>query len=652
MVLKDNPLKQYLFFFKDAYKLDTEEKWNKQEQEIIRDAYIGGGIYDIEFIFENFIDHQIAHGGNLFGFLIGASGSGKSLTALSIVNDTIRPALLADPNLSGDFNITWTYFETQQQVTDETPHGMVIQQDEVPLLMASESETIKKAMDNWMKQARGQRPFILFCSPDLLELPNLHFVIWVIPARYQTDDHLILTKTCCLLAIAEEFINKPKKWRIVGYFMKDVLKDGEELKTYYFVEKEENLRKNAKYGGARTAGWDPEKMERALNEVKEVLEKRYPGEEILSITNSDKILQIIKEKEIAVGSTAAEKILQRQIYDEVKDQQEEIINDLIEEQKIIVDKHIENIFDDTPGATKAAIQGLLREKLTTEEKKVVKPVFDHAWERFSILKADSKEKNIRTVEQTSSLPKGFWSYLLDLMKRYVKTSGKLKKKIGNDSWNTRLEFFYYRRILNWKPADIISLDEYPTIDNLETPRHYSNSVIKGINTSNAMKAFVGEQFFLEQFNALRTVSSVGLGGDAAVVSGSIFSVSAGKACKKLFDNSISNQPVDCWLFRDGSENPVGIVEVKFHLAKNEYDPSPGNKYAAGLGLPLFLFIIDCRTYGAKIRFGRLPEGEFFRSNLRLDTVGTVGSMDDVLQIIEKELAAAAEKNLLDQEVKA
>jgi len=150
---------------------------------------------------------------------------------------------------------------------------------------------------------------------------------------------------------------------------------------------------------------------------------------------------------------------------------------------------------------------------------------------------------------------------------------KLQKAIGSQSWKKKIEMFYYKRILKWKPADIIELDQFKTI--------------------------------------------------------------GGKGFRKFFDSSISNQPVDFWLFKYGSENPIGIIEVKWHFSKDEFVSSPGNKYAAKHGLPLFVFIIDSRVYGSKIRFGIIQKDKFSQDYIRIDTVRVVGSMDEVFQIIKE-----------------
>lgn len=613
MVLEDNPLQKYLFLFKKAFNLNSEEQWRAKETEIISDLYAGKNLFDIEFIFDSFLDHQITHGGNLFGFIVGSSGSGKSLTTLTIIDQYLIPKLFNYDHLSGLFNLSWTFAETQTRVRDSNEKGLIIQQDEVPRLIGGESDTVMKSWTNWMEQARGQRPFILFNSPTLWNLPNLHFALKIIPAKYDPKNPEYLVRTACIVAVPEESMREVK-FRQVGYFFIDILDDKNLLKKIYFEQKEKNLEKNAKYGGARSAGWDQEKIERALQEIRDGIAADYPGEKILEV-DSKRIKKIMKEKEIAAGSSNVEKELCSYILEEIEEQKEIIFDQWEEVQLKLIDDLIPKLDDQLPGDCKVGSIKQLFLLAGVKEKylKIAK-------ERFQ-LHRDLKEfdiiKNNRTVEK-SKFPEQFWSHLVALMIKHVGKNTKLRKAIGAKAWQTKLEMLYYRRILNWKPNDIIARDEYKTIQNKETPRIYCNQAIDGLNSSNATKAAIGEEFFQQHFSALDTV----------------FLLAAGKARRELFDSSISNQSVDFWLL-DQKEQPVAILEVKFHFSRDEFVPSPGDKYAAKLGLPLFIFIIDARALGALIRFGKVMD--FSREIFRVDTVPTISSMEEIVQILEKEL---------------
>lgn len=59
MRLADNPLQQYLFLFKKANNLRKDQDWLEMEDYIIESLYAGTNKYDIEFLFDDFLDHQI-----------------------------------------------------------------------------------------------------------------------------------------------------------------------------------------------------------------------------------------------------------------------------------------------------------------------------------------------------------------------------------------------------------------------------------------------------------------------------------------------------------------------------------------------------------------------------------------------------------------
>ena len=631
MRLADNPLQQYLFLFKKANNLRKDQDWLEMEDYIIESLYAGTNKYDIEFLFDDFLDHQIVHGGNVFGFIVGSSGSGKSLTGLTIVNNYLIPKLQICDHLSGIFNITWTFSETQRFVPDTAPKGMIILQDEVPRLIGGESETVLKSWTNWMEQARAQRPFILFCSPTLWNLPNLHFAIKVIPAKYKDKNKEHLIRAACLIAIPEQTMSAIK-FRVCGSFFVDILSDNDILKKIYFEAKLINLKKNARYGGARSAGWDSDKIERALQEIRDALEENYPGEKILA-ADSKRIMKIIRKNEIAAGSTQIEKELCSYILEEVNDQQEAIKEQQEQKQLELIEKLVPEVDAELPNPCKIGSinQSFLEKGIQEQFLKTAKEKF----QLFRDRKDFTLEKKNGITVQTSSLPEDFWKLLLDLMLEYVEKKPKLRQAFGAAIWKTRLEFFYLYQVVKWQGKDIVSLPEYENKNyHTNTPRLYAKHVRKVLAANNAMMAFVGETFFQQKLSDVPTV----------------FLLASGKSRGELFDSSISNQHVDFWLL-EHSGVPLGIVEVKVHFSRDEFVASPGNAYAKKLGLPLFVFLIDARERQAMIRFGRLAPGDFFRENLRVDTVGAISSMEEIAAIIEKELGLPAATQEMQEEVK-
>jgi len=520
-----------------------------------------------------------------------------------------------------DHHITMTSSETKR-IIRTAPEGTVILQDEVPRLSGSESNTTINSFANWMEQSRAQRPFILFCSPTIWNLPNLLFALKVIPLEYCSKNPAHLKKTCCLVGVPELRLNNEVSFRMVGYIFVQILPDGHLLKTEYFAEKARNLEANKKYGGARAAGWDQHQIEEALEDIRDHITKNYQGKKVLQI-NLKYVKRIIKQLEIAAGSIKVEDDLAGTIIREVEKLQQKVHQEIKRKQMKLIDELIPKLDQLLPDDCKVGSikQSFISRGIKEEFTKIAKEKF----QLFRDLKEYELEKINGTSVQTSSIPEDYWKPLIELLIQYVSKRPKLKKAFGSEIWKTRLEFFYYYRILKWQGQEIVSLPAYETKDyKSNTPRLYAKQAREVLSRNNAMMAFVGENFFRQKFLDAHPVSSV-------------WCLVAGKARRDLFDRSLSNQHVDFWLLRTGSNDPVSIVEVKLHFSRNDFSASPGNKYAAKLDLPLFVFLLDLRERKPLLRFGRIPEEDFFREDLRVDTVGTVSSMEELVQIIQEQI---------------
>lgn len=78
IVLKDDPLQIVFFMVKHQFRIKQEKDWKSLEQQITYNAMIGSSAFDLTHFFLEGIDWSIKRGVNLFGFLTGASGKGKS----------------------------------------------------------------------------------------------------------------------------------------------------------------------------------------------------------------------------------------------------------------------------------------------------------------------------------------------------------------------------------------------------------------------------------------------------------------------------------------------------------------------------------------------------------------------------------------------
>jgi hypothetical protein len=588
----ENPQPAQLFLdlinseiIKDGFTWDDYERW-------VRKARVERRVdYDCQNLIMRQFQWAIDTGLNLYVFVIGASGSGKSLATRTLLWNLQKKLQEADFEAK-DF-ITMTFSETKN-IVSKIPPGSILHQDEVPRLSGTNSKTERDSLYNWMEQARADRPFIFFCSPTLWDLPNLHFVLHAYPTKYKADNREILTEVCCEVWIPESRLDSVI-FRLCGYMFVPILADGHPFKDKYFVEKNRNLDENRKYGGTRSAlGWDVDFFNEVCSDVIDILQKKFEDDALLNIKLSD-IRQAIADAGVSAGSEATTTQLARAINGKLEPLQDAIRQRVDDEQLKIINREIVRIYD-TFGSeiTIAGVKGELRKVGVKRNyiREAVEMFASHkARQKLSGKSSENQEKSQHFVLPSGNFETDLYNKMVDVISNN-KTALKLAHKIiGKRSWKERLEFFFwyyfkgydYPRMFDelkkrWKKRGIKESD-YP-IKNFNSIETYMVRVRKFIKHPSiaSVKAETSEEIFRQFLEGVKTVSlSDGLcwARQRAFPAGS----------------SISNQKPDLTLLLDGS--PIGFLNIKWHCSnKHDFDPTPELQFSTRLRKPFAVLLLE------------------------------------------------------------